>query len=150
MNVETFRQLPVDIEVEQAVLGAVLIDNRRLEPLTTVLKEEEFYDPLHQRIFATMLKVWEQGRAITPLTLKALMQNDPGLAGDRSGLFRQPRRGRARHRQCARAGAHHPRPSSVRRELHRIGEDLVNNALDVNADIAAQGGDRDCGEGALS
>src|SRR5579862_3591994 len=80
MNVETFRQVPVDIEVEQAVLGAVLVDNRRLEPLTTVLTEEEFYDPLHQRIYSTMLKVWEQGRAITPLTLKALMQNDPGVA----------------------------------------------------------------------
>ena len=133
MNVETFRQPPVDIEVEQAVLGAVLIDNRRLEPLTTVLKEEEFYDPLHQRIFATMLKVWEQGRAITPLTLKALMQNDPGLAEIGQDYFvslAEAAPAIANVRELARI----IHDSSVRRELHRIGEDLVNNALDVNVD----------------
>ncbi len=66
MNVESFRQVPVDIEVEQAVLGAVLVDNRRLETLTTVLKEEEFYDPLHQRTYATMLKVWSRAARSRP------------------------------------------------------------------------------------
>jgi replicative DNA helicase len=133
MNVETFRQVPVDIEIEQAVLGAVLIDNRRLEPLTTVLKEEEFYDPLHQRIYATMLKVWEQGRAITPLTLKSLMQNDPGLAEIGQDYFvslAEAAPAIANVRELARI----IHDSAVRRELHRIGEDLVNNALDVDVD----------------
>ncbi len=133
MNVETFRQVPVDIEIEQAVLGAVLIDNRRLEPLTVVLKEEEFYDPLHQRIYATMLKVWEQGRAITPLTLKALMQNDPGLAEIGQDYFvslAEAAPAIANVRELARI----IHDSAVRRELHRIGEDLVNNALDVDVD----------------
>src|SRR6202789_1347029 len=133
MNVETFRQPPVDIEVEKAVLGAVLIDNPRLEPLTTVLKEEEFYDPLHQRIFATMLKGGEQGRAITPRTLKALMQSDPGLAEIGQDYFvslAEAAPAIANVRELARI----IHDSSVRRELHRIGEDLVNNALDVNVD----------------
>ena len=133
MNVETFRQVPVDIEVEQAVLGAVLVDNRRLEPLTTVLKEEEFYDPLHQRIYSTMLKVWEQGRAITPLTLKALMQNDPGLAEIGQDYFvnlAEAAPAVANVRELARI----IHDAAIRRELHRIGEDLANNALDVNVD----------------
>ncbi len=133
MNVETFRQVPVDIEVEQAVLGAVLVDNRRLEPLTTVLKEEEFYDPLHQRIYSTMLKVWEQGRAITPLTLKALMQNDPGVAEIGQDYFvnlAEAAPAVANVRELARI----IHDAAVRRELFRIGEDLVNNALDVNVD----------------
>ncbi|HEX4859628.1 MAG TPA: replicative DNA helicase [Rhizomicrobium sp.] len=133
MNVETFRQVPVDIEVEQAVLGAVLVDNRRLEPLTTVLKEEEFYDPLHQRIYSTMLKVWEQGRAITPLTLRALMQNDPGLAEIGQDYFvnlAEAAPAVANVRELARI----IHDAAIRRELHRIGEDLANNALDVNVD----------------
>jgi RecA-family ATPase len=71
--------VPVDIEVEQAVLGAVLIDNRHLDGLGTTLRREDFYDPLHQRIYDLMLELWTAERAITPLTLKALMQNDPGL-----------------------------------------------------------------------
>jgi replicative DNA helicase len=133
MNVESFRQVPVDIEVEQAVLGAVLVDNRRLEPLTTVLKEEEFYDPLHQRTYATMLKVWEQGRAITPLTLKALMQNDPGLAEIGLDYFvnlAQAAPAVANVRELARV----IHDAAVRRELFRIGEDLANDAMEVNVD----------------
>jgi replicative DNA helicase len=133
MNVETFRQVPVDIEIEQAVLGAVLVDNRRLEPLTTVLKEEEFYDPLHQRIYSTMLKVWEQGRAITPLTLRALMQNDPGVAEIGQDYFvnlAEAAPAVANVRELARI----IHDAAVRRELFRIGEDLVNSALDVNVD----------------
>jgi len=133
MNVESFRQVPVDIEIEQAVLGAVLVDNRRLEPLTTVLKEEEFYDPLHQRTYATMLKVWEQGRAITPLTLKALMQNDPGLAEIGLDYFvnlAQAAPAVANVRELARV----IHDAAVRRELFRIGEDLANSALEVNVD----------------
>ena len=52
MNVETFRQVPVDIEVEQALLGAILVDNRALERAAPLLKAEHFYDPLHQRIYS--------------------------------------------------------------------------------------------------
>jgi replicative DNA helicase len=134
MNVESFRQVPVDIEVEQAVLGAVLVDNHRLEPLTTVLKEEEFYDPLHQRIYSTMLKVWEQGRAITTLTLKALMQNDPGLAeigADYLENLKQAAPAIANVRELARI----IHDAAIRRELFHIGEDLANNALEVSVDL---------------
>jgi len=133
MNVESFRQVPVDIEIEQAVLGAVLVDNRRLEPLTAILKEEEFYDPLHQRTYATMLKVWEQGRAITPLTLKALMQSDPGLAEIGQDYFvnlAEAAPAVANVRELARI----IHDAAVRRELFRIGEDLVNNSLEVSVD----------------
>jgi replicative DNA helicase len=133
MNVEAFRQVPVDIEVEQAVLGAVLVDNNRLEALTSILKEEEFYDPLHQRTYATMLKVWEQGRAITPLTLKALMQSDPGLAEIGQDYFvnlAEAAPAVANVRELARI----IHDASVRRELFRIGEDLVNNSLEVSVD----------------
>jgi len=133
MNVESFRQVPADIEVEQAVLGAVLVDNRRLESLSAVLKETEFYDPLHQRTYATMLKVWEQGRAITPLTLKALMQNDPGLAEIGPDYFvtlAEAAPAAANVRELGRI----VHEAAMRRELFRIGEDLVNNSLEVNVD----------------
>ncbi|MBV8978284.1 MAG: replicative DNA helicase [Alphaproteobacteria bacterium] len=133
MNLESFRQVPVDIEVEQAVLGSVLVDNRRLESLSTILKEEEFYDPLHRRTYATMLKVWEQGRAITPLTLKALMRDDPGLVEIGSDYFvnlADAAPAAANMRELARI----VHEAAVRRELFRIGEDLVNNAIEVNVD----------------
>jgi replicative DNA helicase len=133
MDVQTFRPVPVDIEIEQAVLGAVLVDNRRLESLTTVLKEEEFYEPVHQRTYSTMLKIWEQGRAITPLTLRAMMQKDPGLAEIGNDYFitlAEAAPAITNVRELARI----IHDAAVRRELFRIGEDIVNRALDVDID----------------
>src|SRR5271154_6761622 len=87
MDVQTFRHAPAEVELEQAVLGAVLVDNRRLETLTAIIKADDFADPMHQRVFETMLKVWEQGRAITPQTLSAIMRADPGLASLKLDYF---------------------------------------------------------------
>lgn len=76
---ELYRHVPYDIEVEQALLGSFLTDNRTLERIDGVLKAEEFYDPLHMRIFETMLVMQTAGTVITPLTLHAIMKADPGL-----------------------------------------------------------------------
>jgi replicative DNA helicase len=133
MDAQTFRPLPIDIEVEQAVLGSVLVDNRKLETLTSILREDEFYDPLHQRTYSTMLKVWEQGRAITPLTLKAWMQKDPGLAEiglDYFATLAQAAPAITNVKELARI----IHESAIRRDLFKIGEDLANGALDVSID----------------
>src|SRR5579862_6663516 len=74
-----YRHVPYDVEVEQALLGSILIDNRALEQVVGYLKPEEFYDPMHARVFQTMLVVWERGMTITPLTLHYAMKADAGL-----------------------------------------------------------------------
>ena len=54
MEQEAYRHVPYDIDVEQALLGAILADNRAMERASALLKAEHFYDPLHARIFETM------------------------------------------------------------------------------------------------
>jgi len=133
VDVLNFRPAAVELEVEQAILGAVLVDNRRLEALTTLLREEDFSEPLHQRTYATMLKIWEQGRAVTPLTLKAVMQNDPGLAEiglDYFANLAQAAPAITNIKELARV----VHDAAVRRELFRIGEQLSNDAIEVNVD----------------
>ena len=80
MDQDVIRQLPYDVDIEQALLGAILIDNYALERVSTVLKPDHFYDPLHQRLFDAIERMWAKGHAVTPLTLKALMEQDAGLA----------------------------------------------------------------------
>ena len=48
MEQEAYRHVPYDIEVEQALLGAILVDNQALERVSALLKAEHFYDPLHR------------------------------------------------------------------------------------------------------
>ena len=50
MEQEVYRQVPYDVEIEQALLGSILIDNYALERVSSTLKAEHFYDPLHQRL----------------------------------------------------------------------------------------------------
>ncbi|HEX4302853.1 MAG TPA: replicative DNA helicase [Rhizomicrobium sp.] len=133
MNAPDFRHAPAEVEIEQAVLGAILVDNRRLETLTAILKADDFSDPLHQRTFETMLKVWEQGRAITPLTLSAIMRADPGLSSlnlDYFGVLADAAPSITNVKEMARV----IREAAVRRELLRIGEDLANASYETDVD----------------
>ena len=52
MEQEAYRHVPYDIDVEQALLGAILADNRAMERASALIKPEHFYDPLHGRIGA--------------------------------------------------------------------------------------------------
>ncbi len=53
---------------------------RRSSAFGSILKAEDFYDPLHQRIYQALVTASERGgMVLTPLTLHALMKADPGL-----------------------------------------------------------------------
>ena len=119
------REVFNEIELEQSILGGILVDNRRLEPIVQLLKPEEFADPFHQRIYATMLQLFEQGHIITDQTLTAIMRNDPGLITldmDYFGALRKSAPSVISLKELARI----VHETAVRRELMRIGEDLVN------------------------
>src|ERR1700730_16058456 len=80
MNQELIRQLPYDVDVDQALLGAILVDNYHLDYVSSSLKPEHFYDPLHHRLYEAIERMWAKGYAVTPLTLKSLMEGDDGFA----------------------------------------------------------------------
>ena len=48
------KQLPCNIEAEQAVIGSVLISNEILDDISSIISEINFYDPLHQRIYSAI------------------------------------------------------------------------------------------------
>src|SRR5262249_6492278 len=75
------------------------------------------------------LKVWEQGRAITPITLKALMRSDPDLASLSPDYFvglAEAAPAITNVKELARI----VHEAALRRELFRIGEGLANDALE--------------------
>jgi replicative DNA helicase len=70
------RELPHNIDAEQALLGAILINNGALEALSNGLSFEDFFDPLHARIYQIAAKLIEGGRLATPITLKNYFEDD--------------------------------------------------------------------------
>ena len=63
------RMPPQAVEVEQAVLGAMMLEQRAIVRAIEILDESCFYHAPHSRIFAAMTELFEQGTAVDQLTL---------------------------------------------------------------------------------
>src|ERR1700759_1924262 len=139
MEQEAYRHVPYDIEVEQALLGAILVDNQVLERISTLLKTEHFYDPLHARLFETMILASERGSfVITPLTLHAAMKADPGLMEVGGTAYLAGLMQAAPAIPNVRDLARILQDLAVRRSLIRIGEDIVNTAYEAPTEKGPQ------------
>ena len=139
MEQEAYRHVPYDIEVEQALLGAILVDNQALERVQALLRPEHFYDPLHARIFETMSLAMERGSfMLTPLTLHAAMKADPGLIEVGGTAYLAGLAQAAPALPNVRDYARILHDLAVRRSLIRIGEDIVNTAYEAPTDKGPQ------------
>ncbi len=72
----SFRQLPHNIEAEQALLGAIIINNNALDSVSDFLKAEHFFEPLHQKLFDIISKIVQKGKVADPITIKPFVEND--------------------------------------------------------------------------
>ncbi|HEY5336808.1 MAG TPA: replicative DNA helicase [Rhizomicrobium sp.] len=139
MEQEAYRHVPYDIEIEQALLGAVLVDNQALERVSNTLKPDHFYDPLHARIYELMSALSEKGgMVITPLTLHAAMKADPGLQEVGGHAYLAGLAQAAPAMPNVRDYARILQELGVRRGLIHIGEDVVNNAYEAPHDKPPQ------------
>jgi replicative DNA helicase len=135
MEQELYRHVPYDVEVEQALLGAILVDNRALEAVTAILKPEHFYDPLHQRLYEAMVAAQDRGgMTLTPLTLHAAMKADPGLQEVGGHAYLVGLAQAAPALPNVRDYAKILSDLAVRRSLISIGEDMVNAAYEAPHD----------------
>jgi hypothetical protein len=84
--IETPQLPPHNLEAEQSVLGAVLLDNRALAIAMDVLVEEHFYRTSHQKIFRTMAELSDGGSTYTILdglvTQGEALRSGSGRRGD--------------------------------------------------------------------
>lgn len=64
------REYPHNLEAEQAVLGAVMMNNEAMNHVATGLVPIHFYEPIHQQIYGAILEYKAMGKVCTPVTLK--------------------------------------------------------------------------------
>jgi replicative DNA helicase len=73
---DTFKELPNNIEAEQAVLGSILVTNEIFDELSTIISNINFYDPMHQKIFGAIESLIYKGMLANPITLKNYFENE--------------------------------------------------------------------------
>ena len=129
----TFRVAPHNVEAEQALLGAILVNNDAFDRVSDFLKSEHFSEELHRRIFDLMAQLIRAGKIASPITLKTflgdhdlggitVMQYLARLAAEATTIINAADYGRSIY------------DLATRRGLIEIGEDIVNVAYDAAVD----------------
>lgn len=71
-------EVPHNIGAEQALIGAILVDNSVFDRVSATA--EDFYDPLHARIWLSIARRIQNGEAASPVLLKPEFDADEGMA----------------------------------------------------------------------
>lgn len=133
-----YRHAPHNVEAEQALLGAVLVNNEAFYRVSDFLKPEHFYEPIHARIFDLTGSLVRAGKIATPVTLKTFLPADLDVAGLNGPQYLARLAAEATTIINAEDYGRTIYDLSVRRELIRIGEEIVNDAYDAPIDSTPQ------------
>src|SRR3984957_10058048 len=129
-----FRTAPHNIEADQALLGAILVNNEAFYRVPDFLEPKHFLEPLHQRIFELASGLVRANKLATPVTLKTFLPGDVDIAGLSVNQYLARRAAEATTIINAEDYGRTVYDLSVRRDLITIGEDMVNLAYDAPVD----------------
>ena len=73
---DKFKELPNNIEAEQAVIGSILVSNEIFDEINLILSSNNFYDPIHQKIFSAIENLIFRGMLANPITLKSYFEDE--------------------------------------------------------------------------
>lgn len=125
---------PQNLEAEQAVLGAILSDNRNLEKVSDFLKPVHFVHAVHGKIYEAAQNYINQGRIADIVTLKPLFLHDDTL-NDVGGVEYLTKLASSASTIINVVDyAREILDCYTRRQLISLGTDVVNKAYDRNLD----------------
>lgn len=131
-----------NLEAEQALLGAIFINNEAYHRVSGFLRADHFYEAIHGEIYAACAKIIGDGRAATPITVKAYLPEM--LAEDSRGEGFNVTMAQYLARLCTSAAtiinapdyAHAIRDEATRRDLIEIADTVKDAAISRNVEVA--------------
>jgi replicative DNA helicase len=112
------------------------VNNDAFDRVSDFLKAEHFFEPIHQAVFETAASLIRAGKVATPVTLKTFMPADTDIAGMTVGQYLARLAAEATTIINAHDYGRTIYELALRRDLIRIGEDMVNVAFDAPVDFA--------------
>ena len=132
----TYRSAPHNIEAEQSLLGAILVNNDAFYRVSDFLEAKHFFEPIHQTIYETSASLIRMGKVATPVTLKTFLPAEADIGGLTVGQYLARLAAEATTIINSQDYGRTIYDLSLRRDLIRIGEDMVNVAFDAPVDFA--------------
>lgn len=132
---QSFRMMPANIEVEQALLGAILVNNNAYDRVSDFLKPEHFYEPIHRTIYDEAGKIIRMDKIANPITIKTFLPADQKIGEITLAQYLARLAGEATTIINAADYGYAIKDLAIRRALIGVGEDVVNAAYDAPSDI---------------
>ncbi len=130
-----FRAAPHNVEAEQALLGAVLVNNEAFYRISDFLEPPHFFEPIHAKIFELTASLIRAGKVASPVTLKTFLPVDLDVSGLTASQYLARLAAEATTVINAEDYGRTIYDLAMRRSLIIIGEDLVNVAYDAPVDL---------------
>ena len=134
----SFREAPHNIEAEQALLGAILINNEAFYRVSDFLEPKHFLETIHQRIYELADGLIRAGKLATPVTLKTFLPPDLDIAGLSVNQYLARLAAEATTIINAEDYGRTIYDLAIRRDLITIGGEMVNLAYDAPVDATPQ------------
>jgi replicative DNA helicase len=131
-----YRTAPHNIEAEQALLGAILVNNEAFYRVSDFLEPRHFFEPIHQNIYQLARDLIRAGKIATPVTLKTFLDANIDIGGLNVSQYLARLAAEATTIINAEDYGHTVYDLSIRRDLIQVGEDMVNLAYDAPVDFA--------------
>jgi replicative DNA helicase len=135
---DSYRSPPHNIEAEQALLGAILVNNEACDRVSSFLDPSHFFEAVHARIYEAAATLIRAGKLASPVTLKTFFERDETLkeiggsqylarlAAAATTIINAEEYGRAIYELAQ------------RRKLIDIGTEIVNTSFDTPVDMTTR------------
>lgn len=130
------RSPPRNLEAEQALLGAILVNNEACDRVSGFLSPEHFFEPLHARLFEAAATHIRAGKLASPVTLKTFFENDATLQDIGGSAYLARLAAAATTIINAEEYGRTIYELAQRRTLIQVGTDIVNDSFDTPIDTS--------------
>jgi replicative DNA helicase len=130
------KQMPCNIEAEQAVIGSILVSNDIFDEISPIIDSQKFFDPVHVKIYETIEKLIAKGLLANPITLKNHFENNEGLKelGGQEYLIKITKFSTSQKQAIDYANI--VQEMHLRRELIKISENVLNEAANNDDEVS--------------
>ncbi|MEM9676506.1 MAG: replicative DNA helicase [Pseudomonadota bacterium] len=131
-----YRQAPHNMEAEQALLGAILVNNDAFYRVSDFLEPDHFHEPLHREIYKVTSEMIRAAKRANPVTIKTFLPEHEKVGDMTVAVYLARLAAEATTIINAEDYGRSIYDLATRRSLIGIGEDMVNIAFDAPVDMA--------------
>jgi hypothetical protein len=126
---------PMALDLEEAVLGAIMIEADAFKYVVDILKEESFYKDTHQKIFAAQKQLFEQGHPIDLLTVSEQLKKNKHLEEVGGAFFVTQLTQKVASAANIEFHAYIIQQKFIQRQFIQVSQEIQQKAFDEDIDI---------------